>query len=156
MKQKKAILDRSCVLEDVTGNTKQDILRVMSDALEEAGYIRNRRKYDSDLEERERTYPTYIGYGIALPHCLSVSVQYSGLCIAKLAAPVHWSEMREDSNAVFVLMIAGCAEDVHADEEHLKLLSRLSMLLMHQDFRERLMGSTADEIYRRVSEVLGG
>lgn len=156
MKQRKSILDRRCVLEQVMGKSKQDILKVMSDALEKEGYIRDRKTYDRDLAERERTYPTYIGHGIAIPHCLSLSVRDSGLCIAKLANPVHWSDAKEDSDTVFVLMIAGCAEDVHADEEHLKLLSRLSMMLMHPDFRKELLAGDSDEIYRQVIEVFGG
>lgn len=149
------LLERQCVIDELTAKTKEDVLVQMGIRLDAEGYLSDRTQFAEDLNEREMKYPTYIGYGIGIPHCLSDGVCEDGLCIARLASPVRWSDRKKDSDVSLVIMIAANGNREEANVKHLHLLASLSMLLMHEDFRESIFSGTPDFIYQKVTEVLG-
>jgi PTS system fructose-specific IIC component len=104
----------------------------------------------TDALVREAKTSTGIPGGLAIPHCRSTSVTEPTLAFARLANPVDFGS--KDGPADLVFFIA--APD-GADQEHLKLLSKLARSLMKKEFTASLRsaGSTA-EIVQLVGAVV--
>ncbi|EAG7474980.1 PTS sugar transporter subunit IIA, partial [Listeria monocytogenes] len=89
---------------------------------------------------RERTLSTYIGHEIGLPHAQSSGVKEPCVVVGKLSKPVKWTEEEEFVQIVFLIAVPRDNQN----NLHLKVLSNLARLLMHEDFRTKL--SKLDDI----------
>ena len=104
----------------------------------------------TDALAREAKTSTGIPGGLAIPHCRSTSVTEPTLAFARLASPVDFGA--KDGPADLVFFIA--APD-GADQEHLKLLSKLARSLMKKDFTASLRSAgSAAEIVQLVGAVV--
>ncbi|MBN2082284.1 phosphoenolpyruvate--protein phosphotransferase [bacterium] len=111
-------------------------------------YLAGRCRGIDDLEaavwDREATYSTGLGYGIAIPHCKSEAVRTSSLAMLKLAAPVEWESLDDRPVDVVIMLTMPPADP---GNRHLKVFAALSRRLMHEEFRDRLRAAEdADSI----------
>lgn len=122
------------VLSDVRADSKNEAIKILINELGEKGYLNDKEQFYSDVLEREATFPTYIGNEIGLPHSQSIGVDKPCIIIGKLENDVVWTE--EDEKADLIFLIAVPKEN--KDNLHLKILSKLARLLMHDDFRNSI------------------
>ena len=103
--------------------------------------------------ERERQFPTGIGYGVAVPHgktpALANLVAVAGT--ARTAVPY---ETVDGEPVRLFFLLAGPESQAGA---HVKALSRISRLVRREPIRARLVAAgSADEFYRIICEAERG
>ncbi|MBT1003324.1 fructose-specific PTS transporter subunit EIIC [Paenarthrobacter sp. DKR-5] len=95
----------------------------------------------ADAVAREQKTATGVPGGIAIPHCRSTSVLEPTLAMARLAAPgVDFGAKDGPADLVFFI-----AAPEGADQEHLKLLSKLARSLIKKDFTAALRAARSPQ-----------
>lgn len=102
--------------------------------------------------ERERQFPTGIGYGVAVPHGRTPALSSLALVAGTTAAPVAYETIDGEPVRLFFLL-AGPESLAGA---HVKALSRISRLVRREPVRARLLRArTPEEFYRTLCEAEG-
>ena len=124
----------------VTG--KKEALDAMVDLMAKSGKINDVEVYRKGVYAREEESTTGIGEGIAIPHCKSDSVSRPGLAAMVVPEGVDFDSLDgEKVNLIFLIAAPNTKENVHLD-----VLSKLSVLLMDEDFTANLRNAkTVDE-----------
>lgn len=146
------IVNKETMLFDIKAENKLELLRLMVDTMDREGYLSDKELFFEDVLAREGVFSTYIDYGISIPHGKSDGVKEAGVCIARLAEPVQWSE-EEDTETGFVILIA--VKNQTDSNLHLKILSQLSRNLMHEDFREKITTEDREHVYEILVKEVG-
>lgn len=102
--------------------------------------------------ERERQFPTGIGYGVAVPHGKTPALASLVVVAGTTTAPVPYETVDGQPVRLFFLLVG----PESAAGAHVKALSRISRLVRREPLRDRLLGAkTADEFYRVVCAAEG-
>ena len=102
--------------------------------------------------ERERQFPTGIGYGVAVPHGKTPVLTSLIVVAGTTPAPVPYETVDGEPVRLFFLL-AGPESQAGA---HVKALSRISRLVRREPVRARLLEArTPDEFYRSLCEEIG-
>lgn len=106
--------------------TKEGLIRKYADLLLKLGYVT--KEFGKSAIQREKTIPTALGRGIALPHGSSDFVKLSCILIIKLEEPIDWSGNRVD--LVFLTAINQADVDIHRSffEQLFKIISNENLL----------------------------
>jgi len=103
--------------------------------------------------ERERQFPTGIGYGVAVPHGKTPALANLIVVAGTTPAPVPYETVDGEPVRLFFLL-AGPESQAGT---HVKALSRISRLVRREPVRARLLGArTPDEFYRSLCEAERG
>jgi mannitol/fructose-specific phosphotransferase system IIA component (Ntr-type) len=103
--------------------------------------------------ERERQFPTGIGYGVAVPHGKTPALTTLVVVAGTTPSPVPYETLDGQPVRLFFLL-AGPESQAGT---HVKALSRISRLVRREPVRARLLDArTADEFYRSLCEAEGG
>ena len=143
------IIKKENILFDVDAKDKADMIEQMVEVFDKEGYLSDKEQFHKDVLAREEVFSTYIGFGIGIPHGKSSGASDAGLCVAKPKNPVVWAD---DEKVDFIIMIA--VSDEGKGELHLQLLSKLSRLMMHEDFRNELKNGSKEEVYETLIKNL--
>lgn len=114
---------------------KKDIIEKMTVLMETSGNLTDRKRYLKGVLECEAEGTTGIGEGVAIPHAKNAAVKKAGIAAMVLKKEVDFESL-DGEPVKLVFMIA--APDNGANE-HLEALSRLSTMLMDDEFRNRLI-----------------
>ncbi len=121
---------------DADSRTPSEAIKELCDRLELAGRVADGGALEAAVWQRERTYPTDLGLGFAIPHGKSAQVRTASIAFLRPRRPIAWRG--GDAPPVrAVLLIAVPAGG--PEQEHLKLIAGLSRRLMHEDFRAALL-----------------
>jgi PTS system nitrogen regulatory IIA component len=102
--------------------------------------------------ERERQFPTGIGYGVAVPHGKTPALSALGAVAGTTPDPVVYETVDGEPVRIF-FMLAGPESQAGA---HVKAISRISRLVRQEPVRTRLLGArTPEEFYRVLCEAEG-
>ena len=97
--------------------------------------VYKRQEYMEGVFAREEEGTTGIGEGIAIPHAKNDAVRAPGLAAMVIRNGVDYDSMDgEPVKLVFLIAAPNTEENVH-----LEVLSRLSMLLMDESFKDDLL-----------------
>lgn len=128
---------------------KMDVIDEMVSLMEKGGHLSDVGIYKEAVLKREAEGTTGIGEGIAIPHAKTNAVSSPGLAAMTLPEGADFDSL--DGHPVrLVFMIA--APDTK-DNVHLEVLSRLSVLLMDQRFREHLLHAKSPEAFLKVIDL---
>ncbi|MFX1821633.1 fructose-specific PTS transporter subunit EIIC [Pseudarthrobacter sp. CC4] len=137
-------------LDQNLGNAPEAVIRHLASKVAAAGRATEVEGLFADAFAREQKTATGIPGGIAIPHCRSAAVTEPTLAMARLNPKVDFGA--KDGPADLVFFIA--APD-GADQEHLKLLSKLARSLIKKDFTTALRNaSSREEIVELVDGAL--
>lgn len=114
---------------------KKDIIEKMTVLMEASGNLTDRKQYLKGVLKRETEGTTGIGEGVAIPHAKNAAVKKAGLAAMVLKKAVDFESL-DGEPVKLIFMIA--APDNGANE-HLEALSRLSTMLMDDEFRNQLI-----------------
>lgn len=128
-----------CISLDNDWNSKEEIMKGMTDNLLLAGRCRYPRKLEADLWAREAVFSTGLGFSFAIPHSKSEHIEQSTISVARLKAPVMWG----DEEAQFIIMLT--LNKHAAGDQHMRIFSRLARRIMHEDFRNALVNASSGE-----------
>ncbi len=110
------------------------------------GNLADAAKYKSCVLAREAEGSTGIGEGIAIPHAKTDAVSAPGLAAMVVPQGVEFDSLDGEPAKLFFLIAAPDTED----NVHLDVLSRLSMLLMDDDFRTELLAAQDAKAFLQV------
>lgn len=128
---------------------KKGAIDKMVSLMEKGGHLSNAGAHKQAVLKREAEGTTGIGEGIAIPHAKTNAVSSPGLAAMTLPEGVDFDSL--DGHPVrLIFMIA--APDTK-DNVHLEVLSRLSVLLMNQQFREHLIHAKSPEAFLKVIDL---
>ncbi|HEX9393583.1 MAG TPA: PTS sugar transporter subunit IIA [Gemmatimonadales bacterium] len=100
--------------------------------------------------ERERQFPTGIGYGVAVPHGKTPVLSELGIVAGTAVEPVPYETI--DGQPVRLFFLLAGPESLAG--LHVKALSRISRLVRHEGVRARLLEArTPQEFYRTLCEA---
>lgn len=134
---------------NLKAQSKDEVIDQMVDLLHSAGKLNNKEGFKEEILKRESQSTTGIGDGIAIPHGKTKFVKEASLALGIYKAGAPYDSL-DDKDVNIVFMIA--AEE-NANEEHLETLSRLSVLLMNEDFKNRLLKAiTPDEVMSLIDK----
>ncbi|MGJ0386355.1 PTS fructose transporter subunit IIABC [Paenarthrobacter nicotinovorans] len=135
-------------LDQNLGDSPADVIRVLAGKVAASGRASEVEGLFADAFAREQKTATGVPGGIAIPHCRSAAVTEPALAMARLSHKVDFGA--KDSPADLIFFIA--APD-GADQEHLKLLSKLARSLIKKDFTAALRAAASPE---EIVELVDG
>ncbi len=109
---------------------KKEALDMVIGLMAKSGKINNIGEYTRQVYAREEEGTTGIGEGIAIPHGKSNGVQRPGLAAMVIPDGVDFESL--DGKPVYLIFLIAAPNT--KDNVHLEVLSKLSVLLMDQDF----------------------
>mgnify|MGYP004589148657 FL=1 len=111
--KKKELLLRDNIRVNCKADTQEQVIRQVGQMLVDSGYVK--QSYVDGMVEREKTFSTFMGNGLALPHGVEAAkkeIKSSGIAVMTFPEGTDW-----DGNKVNVVIgIAGVGE------EHLDIL----------------------------------
>lgn len=115
-------------------SSKNEALDQMVDLMAASGKINDKEAYRREVYRREEESTTGIGGGIAIPHGKGAFVSSPGLAAMVVRDGVDFDSLDgEPVHLIFLIAAPNTKDNVHLD-----VLSKLSMLLMDDDFVQRL------------------
>ena len=142
------LLDDRSILLDGRVADKKAALDQMVELMDASGKLRDKETYRQGVYAREQEGSTGIGEGIAIPHCKSDAVIKPGLAAMVVKDGVEFESLDGQPAHLFFLIAAPNTED----NVHLDVLSRLSVLLMDEDFTNKLRQATSVSEFKQIIE----
>ena len=142
------LLDDRSILLDGRVADKKTALDQMVELMDASGKLRDKETYRQGVYAREQEGSTGIGEGIAIPHCKSDAVIKPGLAAMVVKDGVEFESLDGQPAHLFFLIAAPNTED----NVHLDVLSRLSVLLMDEDFTNKLRQATSVSEFKQIIE----
>lgn len=144
------LLEEKSIRLNAVANSKQEALNQIINLIYKTGNISNKEEYKKIVLEREKQGTTGIGEGIAIPHGKSNTVKKASLAAMVIPNGVDFEAL--DNKKVNLMFLIAAPET--KDNIHLEVLSRLSALLMDENFREKLRGAkTSEEFINYIDEA---
>ncbi len=144
------LIDKRSICLDGTPHTKKEALDQMVALMAASGKISDEEGYKKQVYLREEESTTGIGGGIAIPHGKCAAVRKPGLAAMVVRDGVEFESL-DGMPAHLIFLIA--APDTE-DNIHLDVLSKLSVLLMDQNFVEKLTkAETAEEFLSVIDQA---
>ena len=125
---------------------KADALKQAISLMEKRGNIKDVASYTEKVFAREEEGTTGIGEGIAIPHGKGEVVTAPGLSAMVIPAGVSFDSL--DGEPVNLLFLIAAPET--KDNIHLDVLSRLSVLLMDEQFTKDLRAAKSPEEFLQI------
>jgi len=142
-------LRETCVMTDLKGETKEEVLTELVSALKEMGLIENVEEAVKVILEREKLGSTGIGDGVAIPHGKMKNLQHVLCAFGRSAKGVAFGAVDGQPVHIFFLLLA----PVESTGLHLKMLSRISRIVRDASFRKKLMEQVdAPHVYKDIVE----
>jgi PTS system fructose-specific IIC component len=137
-------------LDQDLGGSPADVIRHLAGKVAANGRATEVEGLFADAFAREQKTATGVPGGIAIPHCRSTAVTEPTFAMARLSRPVDFGAKDGPADLVFFI-----AAPEGADQEHLKLLSKLARSLIKKDFRAALRAASSEaEIVELVDGAL--
>ena len=144
------LLSKDAIRLRVTANSKNEIIQKMVSLMYDTGKITNKKEFEKIVLKREEEGSTGVGDGIAIPHGKSNIVKEPGLVAMVVPEGVEYNAL--DGKKVNLLFLIAAPDT--SDNVHLDVLSRLSTLLMDEEFRKKLLKSkNKDEFLKCIDEA---
>ena len=129
---------------------KTEALNQCSDLMAKSGKIADVEKYRKGVFAREEEGTTGIGMGIAIPHCKSDAVTKAGLAAMVVKDGVDFESLDGTPAKIIFLIAAPNTED----NVHLQVLSKLSVMLMDEQFTNSLINAgSVDEFLNIIDSA---
>ena len=144
------LLDKRSVSLDSAVSSKSEALDAVIDLMCRSGKISDREEYRKKVYAREEESTTGIGEGIAIPHGKCDAVKAPGLAAMVVKNGVDFDSLDgEPAELIFLIAAPNTEDNVHLD-----VLSKLSMLLMDEDFSNSLKkASSIDEFLSIIDKA---
>lgn len=147
------LLNKNCIELNVNVTSKGDAIGKLLELMDSSGNILNINEYKKGILEREEMCSTGVGGGIAIPHAKSSAVKKATLAAMVVPNGVDYESFDGEVSKLFFMIAAPNG----GNDVHLQVLSRLSTLLMDDEFKDKLLESKnvnefLDEIDKKENE----
>ena len=140
--EKKELLYRENIKVGCKADTQENVSRQVGQMLVDSGYVD--QPYVDAMLEREKSFSTYMGNDLALPHGVESAknaIKASGIAVMVFPEGTPWG----DETARIVVGIAGVGE------EHLQILSVIADKMWEPGAADTLVHGDADTVYQILS-----
>lgn len=142
------LLKKDSVSLGVRVDSKDAAINYLVDLHARVGNITDKAVFKEGIVKREESGSTAIGEGIAIPHAKNKAVTKAGLAAMTVPEGVDYDSLDgQPTNLIFMIAAPEGGSDVH-----LEVLSRLSMLLIDEDFRKELLACKNVDEFLKVCD----
>lgn len=146
------LLSKESIALGVKVDTKDAAIDYLVDLHAKVGNISDKEVFRQGIKAREENGSTAIGEGIAIPHAKNKAVTKAGLAAMTVPDGVDYQSLDgQPSNLFFMIAASEGGSDLH-----LEVLSRLSMLLMDEEFRAALLSCKTAEDFMKTCDRYEG
>jgi fructose-specific PTS system IIA-like component len=136
----RAVVDAGTVRVTSRSRDREEAIRELAELLQLTLRIDDADRVEDAIHAREETASTAVGFGFALPHCVSPHVRSDSIAAVRLSPAVAWDASEERVGmAILIAVRPGTA-----GERHLKTIAALSRRLCDDGFREQLLAAPDD------------
>ena len=144
------LLDKRSISLTAAPKSKEEALNEAIALMAESGKINDTEGYRRQVFAREEESTTGVGEGIAIPHGKCAAVNRPGLAAMVIKDGVDFESL--DGEPVTLLFLIAAPDT--KDNVHLDVLSKLSMMLMDEEFTKNLRNaSTAEEFLEIIDKA---
>ncbi|MCC2254239.1 fructose-specific PTS transporter subunit EIIC [Ruminococcus sp. CLA-AA-H200] len=144
------LLDKRSISLDASPKTKNEALDQIIDLMMKSDKIRDREAYRAQVYAREEESTTGVGEGIAIPHGKCDAVTKPGLAAMVVKDGVDFDALDGEPVTLMFLIAAPNTED----NVHLDVLSKLSVLMMDENFSNNLRNAqSVDEFLAIIDKA---
>ena len=140
------LLDKRSINLNAAPKTKSEALDMAVELMAKSGKIDDIESYRAKVYAREEESTTGVGEGIAIPHGKCSAVNAPGLAAMIIKDGVDFESLDDEPVKVLFLIAAPDTKD----NVHLDVLSKLSVLLMDEDFVAKLMKAGSPEEFIEI------
>ncbi|WP_026690768.1 PTS fructose transporter subunit IIABC [Alteribacter aurantiacus] len=150
------LLKKDTVVLNLSATDKKGAIDELSGQLNKADRLVDLESFKEAIHDRENQSSTGIGEGVAIPHAKTKAVKEPAIAFGRSVKGVDYDALDGQKSHLFFMIAASEG----ANNEHLQTLSRLSTLLMDEDFRQTLMEADTEEavlqaVDQKETEKLG-
>lgn len=143
------LLVKEGILLNAKVKTKQETIDKAVELMSATGNIKDKEAYKEQVLKREEEGTTGIGEGIAIPHGKCNAVTKPGLAAMVIPEGVDYNALDgQPVHLVFLIAAPNTKDNVHLD-----VLSRLSVLLMDEDFTKNLKEAKTPEEFLQIIDL---
>ena len=143
------LINKKSVDLNLSPNDKAKTIDAMVELMNKGGNLNNKNEYKEAIIARENLSTTGIGEGVAIPHAKSKAVDKAALAAAVSKEGVDYESF--DGNPANLIFMIAAPEG--ANDTHLEVLSRLSTILMDEEFRSNLINaSSVDKFIKLIDD----
>ena len=144
------LLDKQSISLNGAPKDKKEALDQIVDLMAKSGKINDVEAYRQRVYAREEESTTGIGEGIAIPHCKCDAVTKPGLAAMVVKDGVDFDSLDgEPVHLIFLIAAPNTEDNIHLD-----VLSKLSVLLMDEQFTADLLNAkSVDEFLEIVDKA---
>lgn len=143
------LLKENAITLNMAPSSKDELYDKLIEMHCAVGNVSDKEAFKRDIAKREEEGPTAIGDGVAIPHAKSEAVAKPGLAAVTVPGGIDLDAMDgAPSNLVFMI-----AAPKQGGDMHLEVLSRLTVMLMDEGFRKKLLDSKSPkEFLKHIDE----
>lgn len=135
--------------ENLTSNTKIDVLAELISVLINSGLKIDRAKAIDVLQQREKLGSTGIGDGVAIPHGKVSDLHELIVAFGRSKKGIAFDAIDGKPVHLFFLLLA----PENSTGQHLKSLAKISKMLKTPNFRKKLIDArTTSDLYKAIIE----
>ena len=144
------LLDKRSISLLASPKSKNEALDQAVELMVKSGRINDKEAYRRKVYAREEESTTGIGEGIAIPHGKCAAVDRPGLAAMVIKEGVDFDALDgEPVNLIFLIAAPDTEDNVHLD-----VLSKLSVLMMDEDFADSLRNAKSpDEFLAMIDKA---
>ncbi len=139
------LLGKNSVVLNATPTSKEEAIDMLIELQLKAGTISDKEKFKQDILIREGSGSTAVGEGIAIPHARSEAVTAPSLAAMTVPEGVDYEALDGEPSKLFFMIAVPNDGDVH-----LEVLSKLTTMLMDDEFRENLLSATSTDEFLQI------
>lgn len=137
------LLKKEAVILSADVKNKDQMIDTLVGLHDKVGNIADQKAFKAGIMKRESEGPTAIAEGICIPHSKNAAVKTPGIAAITVPAGIDCAALDGQPSNLF-FMIAAPAE---GSDVHLEALSRLSTILMDDQFRAKLLSATSVDAF---------
>lgn len=140
------LLDSRSIDVNGTASSKEDAINKMVELMCKSGKICDKEEYRKKVFAREEEGSTGIGEGIAIPHAKCDAVSKPGLAAMVIKDGVEFDALDgEPVHLIFLIAAPNTKDNVHLD-----VLSKLSVMMMDENFSNSLKQAKSVEEFLKI------
>ena len=123
---------------ELKATSKAEAIGELASLMANAGFLDDAQAYIGAVMEREAVGSTGVGMGVAIPHGKSKAVLEACVAFGKSESGVDFNGPDGPAHLIFLIAVPE-----NADNHHLKILAKLSRMLIHEEVRTQLKQATS-------------
>ncbi|MDR1047740.1 MAG: cation:proton antiporter [Treponema sp.] len=138
-----SLIQRDCVILNLKGRTKEEVITEMVDLLDRWEKLTNREQALEDVLSREKMMSTGMQHGIALPHGKTDGVAEICAAVGISREGVDFDSIDGEKSKIFIMVLSPRM----SSGPHVQFLANVSSILKDEEIREKLVAAdTRDEV----------